>query len=155
MRLHSFAIMGESIQAKKPSIFYLVALAIFLAGCGRLDVSFGPLLSDVTVSPDQISPNADGQTDVTEIRYTLSRSAYVSIYFEGEEGDRYFFRKNRRRSPGNYSVLWGGVMDEREIMAVAGGTNEILSQVLPDGRYRWIVEAVDDTGHSEALDGAI
>lgn len=154
-RLHSLATKDQSFQTMKLNVLSIVALVFLLAGCGRLDVTFGPLLSDVTVSPDQISPNADGQTDVTEIRYTLSRSAYVSIYFEDEEGDRFFFRQNRRRSPGSYSVLWGGVMDEPEIEEVAGGTNEILSRVLPDGRYRWIVEAVDDDGHEEALDGAI
>ena len=60
---------------------FTIVFALLLAGCGRLNVGFGPLLRDVTVAPDQISPNADGDTDVTEIRYTLSRSAYISIFF--------------------------------------------------------------------------
>ncbi len=132
-----------------------VVLALLLAGCGRLDVGFGPLLRDVTVAPDQISPNADGDTDVTEIRYTLSRSAYVSIFFEDEEGERFYFRKDRRRSPGSYSVLWGGVMDEPLIEQMDGGTNEILSRVLPDGKYRWFIQALDDSANTETANGTI
>ncbi|MYH61719.1 MAG: hypothetical protein F4148_08115, partial [Caldilineaceae bacterium SB0675_bin_29] len=132
-----------------------VVLALLLAGCGRLDVGFGPLLRDVAVAPDQISPNADGDTDVTEIRYTLSRSANVSIFFENEEGERFYFRKERRRSPGSYSVLWGGVMDEPMIEQTEGGTNEILSRVLPDGKYRWFIQAMDDSTNTEIADGTI
>ncbi len=134
---------------------WIVVLSLLLASCGRLNLGFGPLLRDVTVAPDQISPNADGDTDVTEIRYTLSRSAYISIYFENEDGNRFFFRQNRRRSPGSYSVLWGGVMDEPDIMQVEGGTEEILSRVLPDGKYRWFVKASDDDANTETADGTI
>ena len=133
----------------------LIPLVLFVGGCGRLNLGIGPLLRNVSVAPDQISPNADGDTDVTEIRYSLSRSAYVSIYFENDEGERYYFRRNRRRSPGSYGVLWGGVMDEPEIEEVEGGTQEILSRVLPDGRYRWVVQATDDNAASESIDGAI
>ena len=132
-----------------------IVLALLLAGCGRLDVGFGPLLRDVAVTPDQISPNADGDIDVTEIRYTLSRSAYISIFFENEEGERFYFRKDRRRSPGSYSVLWGGVMDEPLIEQLEGGTNEILSRVLPDGKYRWFIQALDDNANTETADGTI
>ncbi|MXZ21018.1 MAG: hypothetical protein F4Y84_10530 [Caldilineaceae bacterium SB0665_bin_25] len=132
-----------------------IVLALLLAGCGRLNVGFGPLLRDATVAPDHISPNADGDVDATEIRYTLSRSAFVSIYFEDEDGERFYFRQNRRRSPGSYSVLWGGVMDEPKVERLEGGTNEILSRVLPDGNYRWFVKASDDDANTETLDGTI
>lgn len=137
------------------NFLYLVFLALLLSGCGRLDWRFGPLLRDVVVAPDRISPNADGDTDVTQISYSLSRSAYVSIFFENEDGERFYFRKDRRRSPGSYSVLWGGVMDEPEIEEVEGGTNEILSQVLQDGRYSWVVQATDDNAVTESANGTI
>ena len=133
----------------------LILFALLLSGCGRLDWGFGPLLRDVAVAPDLISPNADGETDVTQIRYSLSRSAYVSIFFEDEDGDRFYFRKDRRRSPGSYSVLWGGVMDEPEVETLENGTNEILSQVLQDGRYSWVVQATDDDGVTESANGTI
>ena len=139
----------------KKTLCATVLALLLLAGCGRLNVGFGPLLRDVTVAPDHISPNADGNTDATEIRYTLSRSAFISIFFENEDGERYYFRQNRRRSPGSYSVLWGGVMDEPRIQQLEGGTNEILSRVLPDGNYRWFVQAADDEDNRETVDGTI
>jgi hypothetical protein len=75
---------------------------LLLAGCGQLDFAIGPLLYDVIVAPDAISPNADGTQDVAEIHYSLRRTAAVSIYFEDIEGERYYFRQDRRRSPGDY-----------------------------------------------------
>ena len=139
----------------KKNVLYSIFFALLLASCGRLNVSLGPLLRDVTVAPDQISPNADGDTDVTEIHYNLNGSAYISIFFEDEEGDRFYFRKDRRRSPGSYRVQWGGVMDEPEVVTVEGGTNEILSRVLADGQYRWFVQATDDNANTETVDGTI
>ncbi len=133
----------------------VVLLGILLAGCGQLDLSFGPLLYDVSVSPDRISPNADGDTDVTEIRYSLSRSSTVSIYFEDETGRRFYFRKDRRRQPGNYDVLWGGTVDEPLVREEGGVRVEVLSRVLPDGRYRWTIEARDDRGTVERATGTI
>ncbi|RME59145.1 MAG: hypothetical protein D6790_11025 [Caldilineae bacterium] len=134
----------------------IILVAIFLlGGCGRLDLAYGPLLSRVEVAPDVISPNADGDTDATQIQYSLRRAATVSIYFENEVGERFYFRKERRRSPGDYSVLWGGVVDEPQVLETPGGTVEILSRVLPDGQYRWTVEAVEDNGNRESVSGTI
>lgn len=147
--------------AMTKNVSRLVRLATFLlfalliSGCGRLDLSAGPLLHGVSVAPTTISPNADGKTDATEIRYSLRRSADVSIYFENDAGDRFYFRQERRRSPGNYNVLWGGVVDDPEVIEIPGGTAEILSRVLPDGDYRWVVEAREDNGNVERITGNI
>jgi hypothetical protein len=149
------------IKTLRSARFILILLSFaILAGCGRLDLAFGPLLQNVSVQPDAISPNADGNTDATEIRYTLIRSADVSIYFENEDdeaavGERFYFRKERRRSPGDYSVYWGGVVDELQIVETDYGRQEILSRVLPDGRYRWVIEAVEDNGNVERVTGSI
>lgn len=136
-------------------LLLILLSAAILAGCGRLDLAFGPLLQDVSVRPDAISPNADGDTDATEIRYTLIRSADVSIYFENEAGERFYFRQERRRSPGDYSVYWGGVVDEPQVIETSYGRQEILSRVLPDGAYRWVIEAVEDNGNVERSTGEI
>jgi len=102
--------------------------------------SGGSLLSDVRVSPETISPNADGLTDVTRISYDLSRSANLSIYLLDDEGNRYYFRDNRRRSEGDYQVDFGGVIN---------GT------MLPDGTYTWVVEAIADDGETASQQGSL
>lgn len=133
----------------------LLLVVLALAGCGRLDWSFGPLLYNVRVAPEAITPNADGDTDVTDIRYSLRRSAQVSIYFENEAGERYYFRRDQRRSPGQYGVQWGGVAELGAQVEDDGGTYELVSRVLDDGTYTWTIEATDSRGQVERASGAI
>ena len=134
---------------------WFVLLALALAGCGQLELPAGPLLYDVSFSSNTITPNADGDEDATEIKYSLRRPANVSILFENDEAERFYFREARRRSPGDYSVLWGGVVDEPQTIETGYGPVEVLSRVLPDGHYRWTVEAADDQGETEAVSGDI
>ncbi len=140
-------------------VLWIVVILAFtimgLAGCGNLEISSGPLLSNVAVEPAFISPNADGTDDVTEIFYSLRRPATISIYFEDEDGERTYFRRERRRSEGDYSVYWGGVVDEPTVVETDGGLFEIVSRVLDDGEYTWVVEAVDDGGDLESASGKI
>ncbi len=133
-----------------------ILTAIFLlTACGQLDLAWGPLLYSVDVTPDSITPNADGQQDVTQISYSLRRSADVSIYFENEAGERFYFRQDRRRAPGDYRVLWGGATDETQIVETSYGPQEILSQVLPDGVYQWTITATEPGGESQQATGSI
>jgi hypothetical protein len=128
----------------------LAALGLTLAAC-----SLGPLLRDVSVQPDAISPNADGHEDVTHIQYSLGRPANVSIYFVDDGGGRHYFRDAQRRSPGNYDVYWGGVINDPQVRQVPGNSMLVESQVLPDGTYTWVVEAVDDAGQTQKVEGKI
>jgi hypothetical protein len=130
-------------------------LAVVLAGCGQLNVAIGPLLYDVRMTPDVISPNADGSQDITEIFYSLRRTATVSIFFDNAAGERFYFRRERRRSAGDYTVQWGGVVDEPKLVETNYGPQQIISQVLPDGAYRWTISARDDQGNIEEASGAI
>jgi hypothetical protein len=128
----------------------LVCLALFAGGC-----TLRPLLSDVEVAPAAISPNADGADDVTLIRYSVGRSADVSIYFVDSAGQRHYFREAQRRSPGDYDVYWGGVINDPQTRSAPGGEMLVTSQVLPDGDYTWVIEAVDDRGASQKIEGQI
>ena len=98
------------------------------------------LLSKASFTPETISPNADGVADVTHIHYELGRSATVSIYFEAGDGQRHFFRNAQPRSAGAYDVLFGGVIDGR---------------LLPDGEYRWTIEAADPSGETQSAQGRL
>lgn len=96
---------------------------LVLSACGSRE-----LLTKASVSPETISPNADGAADATLIHYELSRNAQISIRFVSA-GDRvYYFRRDQPRSAGQYDVLFGGVID---------------GQLLADGAYTWTIEATD------------
>ena len=112
----------------KPYPCIILTLALLaLAGCGSKS-----LLNDVKVVPGHISPNADGDTDITVIQYGLGRQATLSIYFIGPDGARHYFRDQQPRAPrDDYKIFFGGVIDDR---------------VLPDGTYTWVVEAVAKDG---------
>ena len=102
----------------RPISMILIVATLLLAGCGELDLAMGPLLSTVSFSGAQITPNADGDNDVVEIQYSLRRPAAVSIYFDDSAGERYYFREARRRAPGDYSVFWGGVVDQPQLLSL-------------------------------------
>lgn len=117
---------------------FTVFVAIFLAGFILAACNSGPLVTNASLEPNVISPNADGNADVTRIGYTIRQPSDVSIYVEDASGQRYYFRQERRRAARDYDVLWGGVIDGR---------------VLPDGDYTWVIEATDDTGRSDRATG--
>lgn len=117
--------------------FVMIALltALALASCGP-----SALISDVEIRPDVISPNADGDSDVAEMHYSVSRTAFVSIYLVDAQGGRHDLRVNERRSKGERTIYFGGVVD---------GT------LLPDGHYQVVFEAVDTRGHTESVASSI
>jgi hypothetical protein len=114
-----------------------------------------PLLDQVSVEPAAISPNADGESDATRIAYRLSRPARVSIWFEDSTGQRYYFRDERPRSPGEYDVLWGGVIHTPRWLEDEFGRQQIQDWVLPDGAYTWVIEAATEDGETARQEGTI
>jgi len=127
-------------MATKFSLFKLLLAGLALAAIALAGCSGGPLLTDVSVAPQTITPNADGLEDVTRISYRLNGSADLSIYFLDDEGDRHYFRDSRRRSEGDYGVDFGGVVN---------------GSMLPNGNYTWVVEAIDDTGQTVKESGLL
>jgi len=128
----------------------LLGAALLVGGC-----TFAPLLSEVKVAPNAISPNGDGKEDVTHINYRIGRPADVSISLIDAAGQQHYFRKDQRRSSGRYDVYWGGVINDPQLRQVAGGPMLVESHVLSDGVYTWIVEARDDAGRTQKVEGTI
>ncbi|MBL7064292.1 MAG: hypothetical protein ISS49_08835 [Anaerolineae bacterium] len=128
-------------------------VALTLVACGEK-----PLLSDVSLDRLRITPNADHDTDVLVITYNLSRSAEVSIYFEGQDGNRYYFRDHVHHGPSveePYQVYFAGVVDG---YVLPGGQFEgftVEKRVLQDGVYTWVMEATDAEGVTEQVTGAL
>ena len=105
------------------------------------------LIYDVDVYPETISPNADGQDDVTLIQYKLRRNAHVSIYLVDSAGERHYFRRDRPRSRSTgsgYRVYFGGVIDRSE-------GDLIRARMLPSGEYTLVIEATDERGYTEQV----
>lgn len=114
----------------------------------------GPPLVSATFSLATITPNADGTTDVTRIRYTLRRPATVSIYVLNAQGERFDFRKDKPRQSGENVVDFSGIVDPYYL---PGETFEceILARVLRAGAYTWVVEAVDESGERNQITGPL
>ena len=112
------------------------------------------LLRNVAVSNIQMSPNADGDNDLIQINYDISRNATISIYFEDENDERFYFRRDKRRGIGEYQVLFSGVVEGYDLPdeMIQG---EIIARLLQDGAYEWVIEAIDTNGTREEVRGPI
>lgn len=113
----------------------LIVIGALGTGCRQR-----PLVEGMVIRPATISPNADGQEDVAEIKYTITRQADVSIYLLDAEGKRHDFRVNKRRSKGERTAYFGGVIDNR---------------LLPDGTYTAVIEATDERGRTARAEAPI
>lgn len=132
----------------------LVVMGVLGVTIWRLYRGDGSLLRDAAFAAEQITPNADGDTDLVQIQYELSRSAVVSIYFENEAGERFYFRNQRTRGAGDYQLLFSGVVDPYSLPddVISG---EILARLIPNGRYTWTIEATDLAGVTEQQSGTL
>lgn len=122
-------------------IVIMGSTVIWLVGCQET-----PLLEDVTVAPESITPNADGRDDLASISFTLNRNANVSIHLYDEAGERYVFRAPTPLSLNEepYTVLFPGVVQgftlPGETMPYA-----VERRVLPNGTYTWEIVAENAT----------
>lgn len=132
------------------SLLAIVLVAGAIAAITRLYRGDAGLLRAVTVSDSRITPNADGDSDITRIAYELTRRAAVSIYFEDGAGERYYFRRDRDRGPDSYTVQFSGVVEGyvRPDEAISG---TVLARLLPDGDYTLVIEAIDERGRAERI----
>ena len=80
-------------------IISIIIIAVAVAIGWRILNGDNQLLRNVSFQHEALTPNADGDTDVTTIKYEISRNATVSIFFENEEGERFYFRGIRISSP--------------------------------------------------------
>jgi hypothetical protein len=114
----------------------------------------GRLLRGVTMSHQAISPNADGDGDAAVLRYEITRDALVSIYFENQPGERFYFRQDQPRGAGQYQVLFSGIVDGYRLPGelIQG---EILTRLLQNGDYTWTITAVDKQNVSATINGRL
>jgi len=133
----------------------VVALAVIVAVVYVLTRPRGAVVTDASVSLSEISPNADRDADATRIDYSLRREALVSIYFEDEDGNKYFFRDEEIRTRGDYNVLFSGIVDGF-VLPGEDVEGDVMQRLIPDGEYTWVVQAEDTaTGQVDDLSGTL
>jgi hypothetical protein len=132
----------------------LIALLVTLtlSACGQK-----PLLETVTVAPDVITPNADGQTDLTKITFLLNRNAVVSITLFDTTEQAYTFRAAKPLSLNEdpYTVYFGGIVDSFVIPGEEEHDFTITKRMLPDGVYTWEIHAETEDGEVATATGTL
>jgi hypothetical protein len=100
-----------------------------------------PLIENLVVSPDTISPNGDAIDDITEITYQLPVTATVDIIFTGPNGITFPFVAADEEGPELQKHIWNG--------------KTVDNTLLPDGVYNYIVRARDRFGNLVEQPGTI
>lgn len=113
-----------------------------------------PLILEASFDRPAISPNADGVDDLAVFDYRLARPATVSLSLVSESGAQFYFRERQPRDDGEFSVLFSGVVDGfvQESETVSG---TIERRLIPNGVYRWLLEAQTDEGDSMSAGGSL
>jgi hypothetical protein len=116
-----------------------------------------PLIEDVSVAPETISPNADGRDDLANISFKLNRNANVALYFYDDTGMRYVFRSPTPLSLNDepYTVLFPGVVDGFTLPDDGDVPYAIERRVLPDGMYTWEIVAENETDGEVKVTGTL
>jgi hypothetical protein len=81
-------------------------------------------LTSATASPRTITPNGDGQTDSTQVSYTLTAPATVTATLRGPDGSDLGVLFSQQRQPGKQSFRFA-------------------AEGVPDGRYEIVLSATD------------
>lgn len=127
-------------------------LAILLIACQSKVI-----LQEVSVAPNVITPNADGNTDVARVEFYLNANADVSFSLIDARGRRYSFRPPTRLSVREkpYAVYFGGVVEGFLAEGEPDPGYQIVKRVLPDGVYTWELAARTTDGRTEVVTGTI
>lgn len=137
----------------------IILSAIVVAGVvvfvGRIVIEPSqPLLVSAEFSLQTITPNADGNDDITEYRYEISENARVSIALINESGRVFAFRQDEARAKGEYSGLFSGVVDGYVLEGESFG-GEVMRRLIPDGIYTWEIRVVNDDGETDSQSGTL
>ena len=119
----------------------VVALIVILTGIFFLDPD-RPLIMAAGFQDEMITPNADGENDVTAFSFNLSRKALVTITLTNEDGQTFDFRRDQRHVAGDYNILFSGVVGGYTLPddTIDG---RVERRLIPDGNYTWTMKAAD------------
>ncbi|RIK33368.1 MAG: hypothetical protein DCC52_03420 [Chloroflexi bacterium] len=115
-------------------VLLFTLLCLLVTAC-----SSTPLLTNMAVTPETISPRPGEKNRATLITYALARPANVSVYLQDANG-KYVLRENQPRAAGDFQILFGGSVNNR---------------TLNDGAYQVVVTAQDANGMHEEKTAAL
>jgi hypothetical protein len=101
-----------------------------------------PMVEDLVVFPEAISPNADAIDDIAEITYRLPVTATVDITFTSPDGGAtYPFVTSNEEGPELQKHIWNG--------------KTVDGILLPDGPYTFTIRAQDRFGNLVERQGTV
>lgn len=119
----------------------IVIGAALLFGAVMLIAPPRPLLLSAAFDDAVLTPNADGEGDVTNFRFALSRAARITLTLDAD-GARYVIREDRPAAAGEYALAFSGVV-AGYVLPDEDIEGEVERRVVPDGDYVWVFTAVD------------
>jgi hypothetical protein len=123
----------------------LIGFGLVAAAAQFLLVPTGETIISAGFDHARITPNADGEDDITIFRYVLQRSAEVTLQFVSEDGQVFTFRERQARTAGEYRVPFSGVVGGF-VLPGERFINTIERRLMPNGVYTWALQAVDEHG---------
>lgn len=127
------------------------ALAAVLVGSQLINPP-RPLVVDAGFDQTAITPNADGDADVTNFVFELSRPAVISLLLTDPDGTVYSIRRDRRTPVGAFALAFSGVV---EGFTLPGEELEsvVERRLIPNGDYTWQFTAQEIDGPESYSDG--
>jgi len=135
------------------TVAVLAVVLVAIVGRSVIDPQ-QPLIIEAGFSLDTITPNADGQDDITEYFYTLSDNAIISLTLTAQDGTVFAFREAERRARGAYSGLFSGVVDGY-LLPTETVAGEVQRRLMPNGIYTWALSATSDNGDTATENGTL
>lgn len=131
-----------------PAAVAIVALAAALAALLFASQWINPprpLVMAAGFSQSRITPNADGDSDVANFSFALSRPAVISLLLSGGDGQVYAIRRDQRAPTGTYSLAFSGVVDGF-LLPDEQLESAVERRLMPDGDYQWQFTAQEIDG---------
>lgn len=132
----------------------IVTAAVIFVGIKLVMQPDLPLIVSAGFDDDAITPNADGEGDITAFRYTLSRNATVSLSFVDAEGREFFFRREQPRVADDYGVLFSGIV-AGYVLPDENIIGDVEQRLLPNGDYSWVLAALAEDGEEAEVTGTL
>ncbi|MCU0522414.1 MAG: hypothetical protein MUF84_17195, partial [Anaerolineae bacterium] len=135
----------------------LLTFALGLASVALVACRPGSVLGNVSLNPNVITPNADGDTDLTRLEFRLLRNASVGFQLVDVTGETFVFRPPRSLGASEvpYAVYFGGVVEGYQRPDDPDLDYAVLKRMLPDGDYTWVLTADAGLDRVETATGTL